>query len=49
MDVAGDNQVNIDHDIVKQRLSKFGYPIGKPKKSDQLGKVKVQLMLIILN
>jgi hypothetical protein len=30
MDVAGDNQLNIEHDMIKQRLSKDGEPIGVP-------------------
>ena len=30
MDVAGDNQLNIEHDMYKQRISKSGKAIGKP-------------------
>ncbi len=30
MDVAGDNQLNIEHDMIKQRLSPSGYAIGDP-------------------
>jgi hypothetical protein len=29
MDVAGDNQLNVEHLMVKQRLSPHGKPIGK--------------------
>mmetsp|Transcript_16272 Transcript_16272/g.27496 ORF Transcript_16272/g.27496 Transcript_16272/m.27496 type:complete len:415 (-) Transcript_16272:109-1353(-) len=29
MDVAGDNQLNVEHEMIKQRLSKDGVPIGK--------------------
>lgn len=29
MDVAGDNQLNVEHEMIKQRLSKHGAPIGK--------------------
>jgi hypothetical protein len=29
MDVAGDNQLNVEHEMIKQRLSKHGFPIGK--------------------
>lgn len=29
MDVAGDNQLNVEHEMIKQRLSKHGVPIGK--------------------
>lgn len=28
MDVAGDNQLNIEHDMIKQRLSPEGIPVG---------------------
>lgn len=28
MDVAGDNQLNVEHEMIKQRLSKHGVPIG---------------------
>lgn len=30
MDVAGDNQLNVEHEMLKQRLSAEGIPIGKP-------------------
>lgn len=30
MDVAGDNQLNIEHDMFKQRISPEGVPIGSP-------------------
>ena len=29
MDVAGDNQLNVEHHMIKQRLDKHGRPIGK--------------------
>lgn len=29
MDVAGDNQLNVEHLMMKQRLSPDGIPIGK--------------------
>lgn len=29
MDVAGDNQLNVEHEMIKQRLTKHGAPIGK--------------------
>ena len=29
MDVAGDNQLDIEHEMMKQRLAKDGKPIGK--------------------
>ena len=29
MDVAGDNQLNVEHEMIKQRLTKDGKPIGK--------------------
>ena len=29
MDIAGDNQLNIEHEMIKQRLAKDGKPIGK--------------------
>lgn len=29
MDVAGDNQLNVEHEMIKQRLSKHGASIGK--------------------
>lgn len=29
MDVAGDNQLNVEHEMIKQRLSRDGKPIGK--------------------
>jgi len=28
MDVAGDNQLNVEHEMVKQRVSRHGVPIG---------------------
>jgi hypothetical protein len=28
MDVAGDNQLNVEHEMIKQRLTKHGVPIG---------------------
>jgi hypothetical protein len=28
MDVAGDNQLNVEHEMVKQRVSSSGQPIG---------------------
>lgn len=28
MDVAGDNQLNVEHEMIKQRVSKNGIPIG---------------------
>jgi hypothetical protein len=28
MDVAGDNQLNVEHEMMKQRLSNKGLPIG---------------------
>ena len=28
MDVAGDNQLNVEHEMVKQRVSRHGIPIG---------------------
>lgn len=28
MDVAGDNQLNVEHEMIKQRLTKHGLPIG---------------------
>ena len=28
MDVAGDNQLNVEHEMIKQRLSPHGRPIG---------------------
>lgn len=30
MDVGGDNQLNMEHDMLKQRLSPFGVPVGEP-------------------
>ena len=30
MDVAGDNQLNVEHEMMKQRISSKGVPIGKP-------------------
>lgn len=30
MDVAGDNQLNVEHEMMKQRLSRNGEPIGVP-------------------
>lgn len=30
MDVAGDNQLNVEHDMLKQRLSKKGVILNKP-------------------
>lgn len=30
MDVAGDNQLNIEHDMLKQRISRVGLAIGDP-------------------
>jgi hypothetical protein len=30
MDVAGDNQLNVEHDMYKLRLTSKGVPIGKP-------------------
>jgi hypothetical protein len=30
MDVAGDNQLNLEHDMLKQRISATGDPIGQP-------------------
>lgn len=29
MDVAGDNQLSVEHDMIKQRLDRNGRPIGK--------------------
>ena len=34
MDVAGDNQMHIDHTITKQRLNKKGERIGEPFRED---------------
>lgn len=28
MDVAGDNQLEVEHEMIKQRLTKHGLPIG---------------------
>lgn len=30
MDVAGENQLDIDHDMIKQRLSPTGEDVGEP-------------------
>ena len=30
MDVAGDNQLNLEHDMIKQRISPEGRPLGEP-------------------
>jgi hypothetical protein len=30
MDVAGDNQLNLEHDMIKQRISRDGRPMGTP-------------------
>ena len=30
MDVAGDNQLNIEHDMIKRRLSHEGDYVGEP-------------------
>jgi hypothetical protein len=38
MDVAGDNQLNIEHGMTKQRISKNGIPLGAPS-SETIGKV----------
>jgi hypothetical protein len=38
MDVAGDNQLNIEHDMLKQRLSPLGVPLGPPS-TEIIGKV----------
>ncbi len=38
MDIAGDNQVDIDHNIFKQRLNEKGHPIGA-KGVEIIGKV----------
>jgi hypothetical protein len=40
MDVAGDNQLNIEHDMLKQRISKFGKDVGKPG-IEIIGQVRV--------
>eukprot|EP01035_Chromulina_nebulosa_P004319 gene4319-5893_t len=29
MDVAGDNQLNVEHEMIKQRLTRDGKPVGK--------------------
>ena len=29
MDIAGDNQLNVEHEMLKQRLTKEGRPIGR--------------------
>ena len=29
MDIAGSNQLSVEHDMIKQRLSPLGVPIGK--------------------
>lgn len=29
MDIAGDNQLNVEHEMMKQRLTSDGKPIGK--------------------
>lgn len=28
--MAGDNQLNVEHEMMKQRISSKGVPIGKP-------------------
>lgn len=43
MDVAGDNQLNIEHDMLKQRLSPDGVPVGKPGVEIVGNNVKVEL------
>lgn len=43
MDVAGDNQLNIEHDMFKQRISPQGVPIGKPSVEIVGNNVKVDL------
>jgi hypothetical protein len=30
MDVAGDNQLNVEHDFLKQRVSAEGHLVGEP-------------------
>lgn len=30
MDIAGDNQLNVEHEMMKQRLTKEGRAIGRP-------------------
>jgi len=43
MDVAGDNQLNIEHDMFKQRISPEGRPIGEPSVEIVGNNVKVEL------
>lgn len=41
MDIAGDNQLNVEHDMIKQRLSPLGRPIGKAG-VEIIGEVRVR-------
>jgi len=43
MDVAGDNQLNIEHDMLKQRISPQGVPIGEPSVELVGSNVKTEL------
>lgn len=42
MDVAGDNQLEVEHEMIKQRLSKHGVPIGAAG-VEIIGEVSVRL------
>jgi hypothetical protein len=46
MDVAGDNQLSIEHDMFKQRLSPTGSPIG-PQYVEIVGQQALQVRVVI--
>lgn len=43
IDVAGDNQLNIEHDMLKQRISPNGIPVGEPSLELVGSNVKVEM------
>lgn len=44
MDVAGDNQLNLEHDIVKQRLTSKGVAVGEPG-IEVVGDVSIAMLM----
>lgn len=47
MDVAGDNQLNVEHEMIKQRVSRHGVPIGAAG-VEIIGEVLIQPLSYIL-